>query len=452
MKRITIGNSWKAATGPNKPWKGRAVQDMNSTFEGAERSLFARWARLAIRHRVWVLASWIVVLVVTIVLSRNFGGDYAASFAIPGTESQRAFDLLKSRFPQQAGDTAALVFEARDGVGTPPNRERVDDILLRARDLPGVVSVSSPYEAGSRAISADGRIAYATVAYSDRAMSIPRADTDALFALADRSDREGLNVEVGGRAAESAERQAPGASEAIGLIAAIVVLLIAFGSVVAMGLPLATALVGLGASFALIGLLANVLDLPRGATTLASMIGIGVGIDYSLFVVTRFREELKAGNKVEDSIVRAVSTAGRSVTFAGLIVAIALGALAAVGTSADSGIAIAMAVVVALAVLTALTMLPALLAVIGRRIDRWAIPVFHGVDTGDCKSLWYRLSAMIQRRPLPWFVISLAVLVILATPVLGIRLGSSDAGNSSPSQHSRRAYDLLAQVIRAVGN
>ncbi|MBI4296620.1 MAG: MMPL family transporter [Chloroflexi bacterium] len=391
-----------------------------------------------------VLISWCIALLAVIILWRNFGGDFAASFEIPGTESQQAFDLLKERFPQQAGDTAVLVFQTSDGISVEANRQRIEAILQRARELPGVVDVGSPYAPGRGTVSRDGQIGYATLFYSQRAMAIPGEDVEALLNLADRTTGDSLRVEVGGRVVEAAERQPPGVSEAIGLVAAVIILLIAFGSVVAMGLPLATALVALMASFALIGLLANVLDLPDGATALASMVGIGVGIDYALLVVTRFREELKAGKEVDDSIVVAMSTAGRSVAFAGIIVAIALAGLALIGTSADSSIAVAMVVVVAMAVLSSLTILPALLAILGRGIDRWSIPVFRNIDIGERPSVWYRLSLTVQRQPLAWLVVSLVILLTLAAPALSLQLGSSDAGNSPISQHSRRAYDLLA--------
>jgi RND superfamily putative drug exporter len=206
-----------------------------------------------------------------------------------------------------------------------------------------------------------------------------------------------------------------------------------------------TAIFGLVASFAVIGLGAHVLDFPIFITSFAGMIGIGVGIDYALFIVTRYREGLHHGHSVEDSVAEAIGTAGRSVLFAGTVVVIAMLGLLANGIPFVSALGLAGATVVALAVVVALTLLPAMLGFAGHAIDRWSIPFFHATDTGDTSSVWYRFSEMIQRRPLPYALGALAVLLVLSAPVLDLRLGFSDAGNTSEQQHSRRAYDLLAE-------
>jgi RND superfamily putative drug exporter len=426
-----------------KPVPGASV--MRAASPPADQGLLAGWARFAVRRRRLVLLSWIGALVVLVVVWQAFGAAFASNFDLPGTESQKAADLLKSRFPQQAGDTARIVFKSDDGVATPATRARIEPVLAQARDLPGVVAVASPYEPGGGGVSRDGRIAYATVQYAEQAKAIQKSDVEKLIDLADGAKGNGLTVEAGGQVVEFNEGAPPGASEAIGVVAAIFILLVAFGSVVAMGLPLATAIFGLLASFALIGLGAHLLDFPIFITSFAGMIGIGVGIDYALFVVTRYREGLHTGRSVEDSVALAMTTAGRSVLFAGTVVVIAMLGLLANGIPFVSALGIAGAVVVGFAVLLALTLLPALLGFAGRRIDRWSIPFFHATDTGDTSSVWYRLSVMIQRRPLLWAAGSLALLLVLASPVLSLRLGFSDAGNTSEQQHSRRAYDLLAE-------
>lgn len=415
------------------------------TNAGGRAGPLERWARFAVRRRGLVVVTWIGLVVALIVVWRTSGGEFATNFTIPNTESQRAFDLLEERFPQQAGDRATLVFKAEAGVASPAVRARIETLLASAAVLPEVTSAGSPYQPGSGAISADGNIGYATIQYGKQASALAKSDVDRLISLADDANGDGLTVEAGGEVVNFVEGGPPGTSEIYGLIAAIFILLFAFGSVVAMGLPVATAIVGLGASFALMGMAALVLDFPIFVSSFAGMIGIGVGVDYALFVVTRFREGLQKGESVEDAVALAITTAGRSVAYAGGAVAIAMLGLIAVGIPFVASLGIAGAIVVAMAVLVALTLMPALLAFTGHKVDRWRIPGLHATDTGDRASVWYRLSLQIQRRPVVWFLASLALLLLLAAPVLSIRLGFSDAGNASTDLHSRRAYDLLAE-------
>lgn len=406
----------------------------------------ARWARFAVRHRRAVVLVWLAVLAALIVAALVGRAPFSSTFQLPGTETQRAFTLLRERFPQRAGDQARIVFRAEAGIATPGIRPRVEAVLAAAGSLPKVVAVGSPFEPGGQgAISPDGRVAFATVQYAERAARLDPADVKPLFELVESAGGDGLTVEVGGEVVDRAEREPPGTSEVVGLVAAVFILLIAFGSVVAMGLPLATALVGLGGSFALLLLSAHRLELPIFAGSFAAMIGLGVGIDYALFVVTRYREGLAVGLDVEDSVIAAVTTAGRAVIFAGTVVVVSLLGLLAIGIPFVGALGVAGAIVVAMAVVVAVTLLPALLGFAGRAIDRWRLPLFHATDTGDTRSLWYRLSRQIQRRPAWWLAGALALLLTLAAPVLDMRLGFSDAGNSSTRLHSRRAYDLLAQ-------
>ncbi len=405
-----------------------------------------RWARLAARRRWAVVLAWLVALAVLLLLGRIGGAGFSSNFQLPGTESQRAFSLLRDRFPQRAGDQARIVFRAEAGLASPEVRPRVEAVLSAARDLPHVIAVGSPFEPGGQgAISPDGRVGFASLQYAERAVNLDRADVRPLLTLVEQASGDGLTVEAGGDVVQHVEYEAPGVSEVIGLVAAVFILLVAFGSVVAMGLPVATALVGLGASFALLALSANWLDLPVFSGSFAAMIGLGVGIDYALFVVTRYREGLARGLDVEDSIAAAVATAGRAVAFAGSVVVVSLLGLLAIGIPFVGALGVAGALVVAIAVLVALTLLPALLGFAGRSIDRWRLPLFHATDTGDTRSLWYRLAQQIQRRPAWWFAGALALLLLLGAPVLRLNLGFSDAGNSSTRLHTRRAYDLLAQ-------
>jgi RND superfamily putative drug exporter len=408
-----------------------------------------RWARFAVRHRWAVLAAWAVAIATLAAFSVAFGGRFVDSFEIPGSESQDAVELLEDHFPDQAGDSATLAFKNNEGVRDPEVRDRMEDVVSRARDLPEVTEVASPYVVPG-AISEDRKIAYATVQYGKPGPEVSQKSVDKLLDLADEADGGGLRVEAGGQVVSSSEVSPPGESEIIGIAAAVVILLVAFGSVVAMGLPIVTALVGLGSGFLLISLAASVMDMTTFTPAFASMVGLGVGIDYALFVVTRFREGLSAGFGVEKAVVGAVDTAGRAVVSAGVVVVIALLGLLTIGIPFVSALGVAAAMVVALAVLVAVSLLPALLGLIGDRVDRWRIPGLRttGVAaTGDerTRTASYRFSRLIQRHPWPYAIGAALLLLALAAPVLDMRLGFSDDGNKPTSFDSRRAYDLLAE-------
>jgi RND superfamily putative drug exporter len=402
-------------------------------------AIFERWGRFAFRHKWSVALVWLVGFAAVVTASIAFSGEYEAHFALPGAESQRAADLLEERFPAQSGDSARLVFFAEDGIDDPAVRPRVEAILDEASRLPGVEEVSSPFEQPG-AISGDGRTAFATVQY-------PLADgSDAkeLVALVERSGSPGLIVEAGGMPVEMTEQGSLGESEIIGLAAAAFILVIAFGSVVAMGVPIITALFSLGATLALLGILARVLGMTEFTPSFAAMIGLGVGIDYALLVITRFRENLHSGRNVEDSVAVAVDTAGRSVLFAGLVVIIAMMGLVVIGVPFVAALGVAAALVVATSVLAALTLLPAVLSILGRRVDSLAIPFLRQQEADYERSTWYRLSRAIQRRPWLFLSAGAGVLLLLTVPLLSIETNFTDASNASPETHSRRAYDLLS--------
>ncbi len=408
----------------------------------SEAGLFARWARFAVRRRGRVLGGWVVAIALLVALSSTLGGEFVNEFTIPDTESQRAVDLLEERFPAQAGDSATLVVQAEAGIADPATRPRVEALLAQVAELPEVAGVVSPFT-NPAAISADGTVAYATVQYETTAIAVETESVAELTDLVARSAGEGLRVEVGGQIVAANEEAPQGQSELIGIAAAMVILLVAFGSVVAMGLPIATALLGLLAGFLGISLATRALDISTFTPALAAMIGIGVGIDYALFIVTRYREGLHAGMSVEEAVVRAIDSSGRAVAFAGGVVAIALLGLIAIGIPTFSAMGTATAIVVVFSLLVALTLLPALLGFAGHRIDRWRVPGFHTAGHGGRASVWYRWSRQVQRRPLPYLLLSAGLLLVLTIPVLDLRLGFSDAGNGSTALHSRRAYDLL---------
>jgi len=410
--------------------------------------LFDRWPRWAAGHPWRVIAATALALAGLIALATVFGGTYQDSFSFKGTQSQAAFDLLQQRFPQASGDTSTVVVRVRQGtLNDPQTRARVEGLIAQLQALPEVSDVSSPY-AQADAISADGTIARISVEHTAKAHDLQRSSIDALAALRKQASTPEFQVEVGGPVIGNAERTTVfGRSELIGVSAAIIVLLLAFGSVVAMGLPIVTALLALGMGLLLITVGARFIALPSFTPQFGAMIGLGVGIDYALLIVTRFREGLAQRLSVDDAIVRAAATAGRSVLFAGATVVIAMLGLWAVGIRFVSDLGTAAAIVVGLSVAVALIVMPALLKLAGRRIDRLHVPGVPAVSDESERGLGYRLSTIIQRAPIPALVISLAALLVLASPLFAIQIGSSDAGNNPEKFTSRRAYDLLSQAF-----
>jgi len=406
--------------------------------------LFERWPRFATRHPWRVIPGGLAVIILLIVVATLSGGEFVDSFSIPGTESQEVMDLLEERFPRQAGGSATVVIYAPDGLDTPATRERVEALVADLSVLPQVTEVADPYDRKG-AISDDRTIARISTQYARQGFELDSHSLDALVDLRVEADAVGFQVELGGPVASAIEQEPPGTSEIIGVIAAAIILLIAFGSVVAMGLPIMTALMGLVPGFMLATILAAFVDMPSFTTQFSAMIGIGVGIDYSLLIVNRFRESLHNGFSVEDSVVRAAETAGRSVVFAGSVVIISLLGLWAVGIPFVAYLGTAAAILVGCTALIAVLVLPAVLRLVGRRVDRWTIPGLSTRNIIQEDSFTMRWARTIQRRPAVFLVVGLAIAALVASPALDLRLGSSDAGNNPESSTTRRAYDLLAQ-------
>jgi RND superfamily putative drug exporter len=405
--------------------------------------LFERWPRFASRHPWWVIVATALALAAAGVLFATTRGTFGDAFVIPGAESQEMMDLLEERFPSSAGDSAYVVVRSPDGLKDGAGRAEIEDMAAELVALPGVAAVLSPFDAPGQ-MSADGTIAFIDVRYFETAQHADESDVQELLDWRKTRDRPGFQVELGGSVVRPMERGAPGNAEVIGLTAASVILLIAFGSVVAMGVPIATALIALVAGFFLIGSMASLVAMPGFTPQFAAMIGIGVGIDYALLIVTRFREARAKGEDLDGSIVRAAGTAGRSVLFAGSTVVVALLGLWAVGLPAVGWVGVAASLVVALSVIVALAVLPALLRVTGPHIDRWRIPGLAAPVTDSETGFGYRFARLVQRHSLLFMVFSAGLLLAMAAPLVDIRLGSSDAGNDPPSFSSRRAYDLLA--------
>jgi putative drug exporter of the RND superfamily len=411
-------------------------------------SLLARLARFSISHRRSVLLGWLAVFVAAIFLSGAVGTRYANNFSLPGTDSQRATDLLQRDFPAQAGDVDEIVvYTPGAKVSDASVRARVAPMLARVARLPHVTGVQSPYSAaGGKAISRDGRVAFATVTFDKRANQLAKTTAQRVISTAQSARAPGLQVELGGQAVAQAQQQSFGFASAIGLLAAIVVLLITFGSLVGMGLPIVTAIFGLGTGLGLIALGSRVIDMPDFATELALMIGLGVGIDYALFIVTRFRENLRGGASVDDATVAAMDTAGRAVLFAGATVIIALLGMFALGVSFLYGAALASALAVLLTLIASLTVLPALISRFGERLGRQrARRRRRAAGASRSARGWEAWAKWVTGHPWSGVAAGLGIMLVLAVPALSMRNGVSDAGNDPSGTTTRKAYDLLAQ-------
>ena len=407
--------------------------------------LFDRWPRFACRRPWVVIAGAVVFVVVCGVLWGTMRGEFGTgSFTLPGTESQDLSDLLTERFPGAAGDTTEIVVRAPAGVASPAVRAEIEELIAQAAELPQVLAVASPYEEPGR-ISPDGTIARITAQYDVGANEVEEHSIEELFSWRERVTREDLQVELGGIVATAGEREPPGSSELVGLAAAAVILLIAFGTVTAAGLPIFTALLALIPAFFLIGVGASFVNFASFTPQFAAMIGIGVGIDYALLVVTRFREALTTEETVTEAVVKAAGTAGHSVLFAGCSVVIALMGLWAMGIPLLSLTAMGPALAVALAALVALFVLPAILGLVGHRVNRLKVPGIRVAAVQNQSGMGYWLARTIQRAPWLWLIVATAGLLVLAYPALDVRLGASDAGSNPTSLSSRRSYDLLAE-------
>jgi putative drug exporter of the RND superfamily len=406
---------------------------------------FATWTT---GHRKTVILAWVVALVGFVFLAGSVGADFSEEFSLPSSDSKEALDLLEEKFPAQSGEAAQIVFKAEAGVRSPAVRERMEGVFAEIEREPHVSEVASPYqEGGAAAISEDGEIAYATVQFDVVGGDLDEAEVKDVMETAQAAAGSGLQIELGGSPIEEVRgEEEEGFSEAIGLLAAIVVLLLTFGSVVAMGLPIVSALFALGVGISVITLGTHVFNTADFAPQLAFMIGLGVGVDYALFILTRFRNGLAEDLEPRAAAIRSIDTAGRAVLFAGITVIIALLGMMLLGLDFLYGVAMAAAVAVLFTMIAALTLLPALLTIVGRRVDRLRIPgLGRGRRSVDEGGWWFRWSRRIQSRPLLAALLSGAVLIALCIPTLSLRLGTNDAGTDPEGTTTREAYDLLAE-------
>ena len=384
-------------------------------------------------------------------LSVKAGSGYTDSFSLPGTESTTALNLLNENFNTESTDTNQVVFAAED-VTDPAIQARIERTLDRIAELPHVERVDSPFAkgAGQGQISKNGRVAFATVHMDGEQpiADVPKSAYDKLIATAEDARGDGLQVELGGNGIQQATQQQGGSSEVIGFVAAAIVLAIAFGSLWATLLPLICAVLALGCGLAATGLLAHAIDIATFSPTLATLIGLGVGIDYSLFVVTRHRNAIKAGRDPEAACVRALNTSGRAVLFAGATVIVALLGLFVLGVSFLNGVAVASAIVVLTTMTAAVTLIPALLGIIGMRAlsrkERRRLAE-RGPSDPKLEGFWPKWARIVQEHRVVLGAAALIVMLALAVPALSLRLGSSDAGQDPESTTTRKAYDLLAE-------
>ncbi len=407
-------------------------------------------ATWCVRHRKTVVAGWLVALIALGGALSSVGSGYGNSFSLKGTQSAEAQQLLKQAAPKAAGDREQIVIGVNSGsVTSPAVRRQAEQMLARVAKLPEVASVASPYTAaGADQISKSGEVAFASVTMTKLATSFTTTQAQQFVNTARAGAGNGLQVAVAGQVAEQSE-PANDSSAGLGALAALVVLLVVFGSFLAALLPLVTAGLALGVGVSVIGLLSNLITMASFSSQLSILIGLGVGVDYALFIVTRHRQGLQQGKSVEDAIVDAIDTSGRAVMFAGITVCIALLGMFALGVSFLYGVAIAAAVVVSFTVLAALTLLPALLGLMGTRVlGRRARRKLAGgqlTAATDGGRFWARWTGALQARPLAFALAALLVMGALAAPFLSMRLGSSDASSDPAGTTTRQAYELLVK-------
>jgi RND superfamily putative drug exporter len=397
----------------------------------------ARLADISYRRRGRMVLVWIVAAILIIGVGSSLAGEYKADYDTPGSDSEAAGNLAEERFDGYSGQEIYVVWKDEASADSPAATERVNNFFAEAEQV-NHVDPHTPIR-----FSEDGTIGSTTLPLTIPGWEVEKSDGEKLIAAAEDNSGDGLEIRLGGDPIYVAQEQS--SPEGLGFLGAAIVLLIAFGSVVAAGLPLAIALVGFGVtSFGLIALLANVIDVPDWTLAVSGLIGIGVGIDYSLLVLTRFRAAMHRGKDRHDAVVEAVTTAGRSVIIAGFTVVIAVLGLLLTGLPYMYGVAISASLAVLVVMLAAVTLLPALLSYLGPRVDRLKIPFLGRAlrTEGSSESLAGRWSHTVQRHPWVFAIAAAVILLALAAPALGMRLGFPDAGNDPTDTMTRQAYDL----------
>jgi RND superfamily putative drug exporter len=403
--------------------------------------LLYRLGHFAGRHPWRVLGTWILIAVAAFALNSSIGGASNDTFTLPGAESQRAADALNDRFPSQSVYTSQVVLHADEGLTTRAAKQAIHAGVTALADVPHVVDVTDPYDPRGPTVSEDGKTAFSTVAFDTDKIALP--EYEAAHSATKAMRDAGIQVEYNGLLGYAKGEQEPG-SEMIGVGVAIIVLAIAFGSLVAMSLPIAVALIGLLVGTSAIGILSGVMTVPSITLIVASMLGLGVGIDYALFILARHRQNLDDGMPVPEAVGRANATAGLSVLFAGVTVVVAIAGLQVSGIPMLTMMGWGSALMVAIVMLAAVTLLPGLLGLAGRKVNSLRVPFVKQKPANNPRSKSGRWAAKVVAKPVRYGIVAAVMLGVLAAPVAALRIGFSDDGNAAPASTLRKSYDLLA--------
>ena len=407
-----------------------------------------------VRRRALVLAAWLVVVVALAVLARAAGEQTSDNLVLPGTDSQQATDTLSKHFPEQANGTNPISLRVPQGkkLSDEPYKDAIDGVVKAYQQDSAVQKVVGPLSSdGAGQVTKDKSTGYISLWLKDSPSELSIDEAQKIIDVADPAKAAGVRVAAGGYLGQKVSKPSSHTSEVVGIVAAILILLVTFGSAVAMGLPIGTAIAGLVTGLSIVTLLGQVVEVPTTAPALATMIGLGVGIDYGLFVVSRHRDQLRAGMEISESIARTTATSGGAVLFAGGTVIIALLSLAIAGIPLVTTLGYTSAIVVFVAVVAAVTLMPALLALLGPRVNALRLPGMR-LHHDDRPHGWQRWARMVADHPWPALVVGVVILLVLALPLRTLHLGQTDVGALPTDTQARQAYDGMAKGFGAGSN
>lgn len=411
-------------------------------------TLLYHLGRFCAKHRILVVLVWILIAAGIGALVSRIGADTNDNLSLPGTNSQAAADLLADKFPPQQNGQSPIVFKVTKGkVTDTANKNAIESSFKAIEKVPHVYSATDPFsQQGAGQISKDGKIAYIPVLLDIGANDLTEDEAEAVLHAADPAKRAGMQIAAGGPIGTELSTPETESSEVIGIVAAMIILTFAFGSIVAMGMPILTAIIGLAAGIGLIGLLGHLVQVPSIAPTLATMIGLGVGIDYALFIVRRHLDNVRGGMDIRESIARTVATSGTAIVFAGTTVVIALIALAVAGIPLVTSLGYSSAVAVVTAVIAAITLMPALLSLLGHKITALGVPRFLRPKPKEPgHGFWAGWARFVTDHPWLAVLAAVAILAPLTVPLFSLRLGQEDIGATPKDTEERQAYDLMSE-------